>query len=71
MADGHAIGMVKLHTHSGQFIEVRCLVGLASVTLDNFLPNIISKDKRMLGRSAARTQTTDKIEKVNRVFFIV
>jgi hypothetical protein len=41
--------MVKLHAHSGQFIEVRCLVGLASVTLEDLLPNIISKDEKDIG----------------------
>jgi hypothetical protein len=46
MADGHAIGMVKLHARTGQFIEMRRLVGLASVTLEDFLPNIISKDEK-------------------------
>ena len=49
MADGHAIGVVKLHARSGQFIEVRRLVGLASITLEDLLPNIISKDKEDVG----------------------
>ena len=49
MADGHAIGVVKLHARSSQFIKVRRLVGLTSVTLENLLPNIISKDEKNVG----------------------
>ena len=49
MADGHAIGVVKLHARSSQFIKVRRLVGLASVTLEDLLPNIISKDEKDVG----------------------
>ena len=28
---------------------MRCLVGLASVTLENLLPNIVSKDEKDVG----------------------
>jgi hypothetical protein len=41
--------MIELHPRSGQFIEVRRLVGLASVTFEDLLPNIISKDKEDVG----------------------
>jgi hypothetical protein len=49
MANRHAIGMIKFHPRASQFIKMRCLVGLASVTLENLLPNIISKNEKDVG----------------------
>ena len=49
MANRHAIGMIKFHPRASQFIKMRCLVGLASVTLENLLPNIVSKDEKDVG----------------------
>jgi hypothetical protein len=66
MANGHAIGMVKLHPRPSQLIEVRRLVGLTSVTLEHFLPNIIRKDKENVGAirrmnpSGGKNQERDK-----------
>ena len=41
--------MIKFHPRAGQFIKMRCLVGLPSVTLENLLPNIVSKDEKDVG----------------------
>ena len=60
MADGHAIGMVKLHTRTSQFIKVRRLIGLASVTLENFLPNIIRKDEKYVRTIGCLNREGDK-----------
>jgi hypothetical protein len=41
--------MIKFHPRASQFIKMRRLVGLASVTLENLLPNIVSKDEKDVG----------------------
>lgn len=50
MAHRHAVSVIERHPSPSQFIQVRSLVGLTSIALQHFLPDVIGKDEQNVGR---------------------
>lgn len=48
VADGHTVGMIKLHACASQLVQMRSVIGLASITLKYLLTDVVGENEQQV-----------------------